>query len=59
MSLDKLKKKLEILRIKIGCWLIQTNTMSATMREITERVNQTRCVHCGENPYFIEELLEK
>ena len=45
-------KIIEKLRWKLGLWLIQTKTMTATSVMLRERVNTAKCIHCGKNPYF-------
>jgi len=45
-------KLIDNLRFKIGLWLICNKTMTATSRALSNRVFETRCIHCGKNPFF-------
>ena len=50
-----MKNIIELLRLKIGLWLIQTKSLTATEIMLRDRVNNLRCIHCGKNPYYKED----
>jgi len=45
-------KLLEKLKFKLGIWLICNKTMTATSKALSNKVVETRCIHCGKNPFF-------
>lgn len=45
-----MKKYIDLLRIKLGMWLLFNPTFTATAMEMSRRVQTIRCIHCGKNP---------
>lgn len=48
-------KMIEILKYKIGFWLINTKETQKTMTELTNKTTSLRCDHCGNSPiHFLD-----
>jgi hypothetical protein len=52
-----MSKVLDYLRLKLGMWIAYTGrnkTATQASIELSNRIENMRCVHCGKNPYFID-----